>query len=167
MLANCSISHLLFQISTLQTTSRIHNTASVALQSFAMNHMSMLSQVIENVKLRELFAKGQEYRKRNQINCKMTKTMILDSIALYAEQWSKLEQVDLKYLSEWTDQIKELVVELISSLKEKIRSPKLKLIIDPDVENTLRRLHYEFGLVPADKAANNVIVVCKSTISIL
>ena len=87
--------------------------------------------------------------------------MISNSIDLYAEQWSKREQVDLKYLSEWKDQIKELVVEHISSLKEKIRSPKQKILSDPNVEDTLRRLHDDFVLVPADKAANNVIVVCK------
>ena len=67
----------------------------------------------------------------------------------------------LEYLSEWKDQIKELVVECISSLKEKIRSPKQKILNDPDVKDTLRRLHDDFVLVPADKAANNVIVVCK------
>ena len=29
------------------------------------------------------------------------------------------------------------------------------------MKNTLRRLHDDFVLVPADKAANNVIVMCK------
>ena len=58
-------------------------------------------------------------------------------------------------------QIKELAVERISSLKEKIRSPKQKILNDPDVKDTLRRLHDGFVLVPADKAANNVTVVCK------
>ena len=56
---------------------------------------------------------------------------------------------------------KELVVERISYLKEKIRSPKQKILNDPNVKDTLRRLHDDFVLVPADKAANNVIVVCK------
>ena len=79
----------------------------------------------------------------------------------YAEQWSKREQVDLKYLSEWKDEVKELVVERISSLKEKIRSPKHKILTDPDVKDTLSRLHDDFVLVPADKTVNNVIVVCK------
>ena len=87
--------------------------------------------------------------------------MVSNSIDLYSEQWSKREQVDLKYLSEWKDQIKELVVERISSLKEKLRSPKQKILNDPDVKDTLRRLHDDFVLVPADKAANNVIIVCK------
>ena len=52
-------------------------------------------------------------------------------------------------------------MERISSLKEKIRSPKQRIYNDPDVKDTLRRLHDDFVLVPADKAANNVIVVCK------
>ena len=117
--------------------------------------------VIENVKLRELVAKGPKYREPNKINWQSTETMVSNSNDLYAEQWSKREQVDLKYLSEWKDQINELVVERISSLKEKIRSPKLKILSDPDVKDTLRRLHDDFVLVPADKAANNVIVVCK------
>ena len=79
--------------------------------------------------------------------------MILESIDPYAEQWSKWEQVDFKYLSECKDQIKELVVERISSLKEKIRSPKQKVLNDPDVKDTLNRLHDDFVLVPADKVA--------------
>ena len=43
----------------------------------------------------------------------------------------------------------------------KIRSPKQKILNDPDMKDTLRRLHDDSVLVPADKAANNVIVVCK------
>ena len=38
---------------------------------------------------------------------------------------------------------------------------KQKNLNDPDVKNTLRRLHDDFVLVPADKAANNVIFVHK------
>ena len=57
--------------------------------------------VIENAKLRELVAKGPNYRKPNKINWQSMETMVSNSIDLYAEQWSKREQVDLKYLSEW------------------------------------------------------------------
>ena len=100
--------------------------------------------VIENVILRELVAKGPKYREPSKVNWKSTETMVLDSIDLYAEQWSKRGQVDLKYLSEWKDQIKELVEEPISSLKGKIRSPKQKILNDPDVNDILRRLHDDF-----------------------
>ena len=67
--------------------------------------------VTENVKLRELVAKGPKYQEPNKINWQSIETMISNSIDLYAEQWSKWEQVDL---SEWKDQIKQLVVERIS-----------------------------------------------------
>ena len=75
------------------------------------------------------------------------------------ETFSKRKQVDLKYLSEWIDQIKELGVERISSLKEKIRSSRQKILNDPEVKDTLRRLYDDFVVVVGDKAANNVIVV--------
>ena len=55
--------------------------------------------VIENVKLRELVGKGPKYRERNKINWNWTKTMVLNSINLYAEQWSKREQVDISNIS--------------------------------------------------------------------
>ena len=79
----------------------------------------------------------------------------------YAKNWSKREQVELKYLSEWKDQLKELVTDRISNLKGHFKSPKCKVLDQPDVKDTLHKLHANYVLVPADKAANNVIVVCK------
>ena len=52
-------------------------------------------------------------------------------------------------------------LERISSLKEKVQIPKQKILNDSDVKDTLNRLNDDFVLVPADKAANNVTVVCK------
>ena len=62
--------------------------------------------------------------------------MVSNSMDLYAEQWSKREQVDLKYLSDWKNQIKELVVECISNFKEKIQSLNQKVLDDPCVKVT-------------------------------
>ena len=73
--------------------------------------------VIENAKLKELVAKGPKYREPNRVNWKATETMFLESIHLYAKNWSKREQVELKYLSEWKDQSNELVADRISDLK--------------------------------------------------
>ena len=82
--------------------------------------------VIENAKLRELVAKGPKYREPNRVNWKAAETMFLESIDLYAKNWSKREQVELKYLSEWKDQSKELVSHRISNLKGHFKSPKCK-----------------------------------------
>ena len=87
--------------------------------------------------------------------------MCLGSIDLYAKNWSKREQAELKYLSEWKDQLKELVAECISNLKGHSKSPKCKVLHQPDVKDTLHKLHANYVLIPADKASNNVIIVCK------
>ena len=117
--------------------------------------------VIENAKLRELVGKGPKYREPNRVNWKATETMFLESIDLYAKNWSKREQVELKYLPEWKDQLKELVADCISNLKGHFKSPKCKVLYQLDVKDTLHKLHANYVLVPADKAANNVIIVCK------
>ena len=50
--------------------------------------------------------------------------MFLESIDLYAKNWSKREQVELKCLSEWKDQLKKLVADRISNLKGHFKSDK-------------------------------------------
>ena len=57
--------------------------------------------------------------------------------------------------------MKELVADRISDLKGHFKSPKCKVLDQPDVIDTLHKLHANYVLVPADKATDNVIVVCK------
>ena len=61
--------------------------------------------------------------------------------------------------AEWKDQLKELVADHISNLKGHYKSPKRKILDQPDVKDILHKLHTNYVLVPADKAANNVIIV--------
>ena len=46
-------------------------------------------------------------------------------------------------------------------MKGHFKSPKCKVLDQPDVKDTLHKLNANYVLVPADKAANNVIIVCK------
>ena len=39
--------------------------------------------------------------------------------------------------------------------------PNQKILNNPGVKDCLRKLHEDFVLVSADKAANNIIVICK------
>ena len=59
-------------------------------------------------------------------------------------------------------QLKKLVADRISNLKEHLKSPKCKVLDQPGLKDTLHKLHANYVLVPADKAANNVIIVCKN-----
>ena len=87
--------------------------------------------------------------------------MFLESIDLYAKSWSKREQVELKYISEWKDQLKELVADRTSDLKGHFKSPECKVLNQHDMKDTLHKLPANYVLVPTNKAANNVIIVCK------
>ena len=69
--------------------------------------------------------------------------------------------MDLKYLSESKDHLKELVTDHISDLKGHFKFPKSKVLDQPDVKDTLHKLQTNYVLVPADKAANNMIILCK------
>ena len=73
--------------------------------------------IIENAKLRELVAKGPKHRESNRVNWKATETMFLESIDVYGKNWSKREQVELKYFPEWQDQLRKLVADHISNFK--------------------------------------------------
>ena len=73
--------------------------------------------------------------------------------------WPKREQVGLKSLSEWEDQLKELVTDHISNLKGHFNYLKCKVLDQSGVKDTLQNLHASYILFPADKVAN-VIVVC-------
>ena len=57
--------------------------------------------------------------------------------------------------------MKDLVTDRISNLKGHFKSPKCKVFDQPDVKDTLCKLQTNYVLVPADKAANNVIIVYK------
>ena len=73
--------------------------------------------VIENARLRELVAKGQKIKEPNIGSTgNQQKQFFLESIDLYAKNWSKREQVDLRYLSEGKDHLKELVTDRILNL---------------------------------------------------
>ena len=73
----------------------------------------------------------------------------------------KIGPKENKYLSEWKDQLKELAADHISNLKGHFKSPKCKVLDQPDVKVTLHKLHANYVLVHADKAGNNVIIACK------
>ena len=46
-------------------------------------------------------------------------------------------------------------------MKGKFKRPDQKILNDPGVKDFLCKFHEDFVLVPADKAANNIIVICK------
>ena len=65
-------------------------------------------------------------------------------------------------LSEWVGTVKLLIENNIKRLKSwGHKTRKRQVLKDTRCRTALRELHSEYVLVPADKASNNVIIVCK------
>ena len=57
--------------------------------------------------------------------------------------------------------VKGQIEERISKLKQNFKRPTGKVLQNADVKACLSDLHNTYVFVPADKAPNNVIMICK------
>jgi hypothetical protein len=85
----------------------------------------------------------------------------MDSVGEYARRWTESEGEELGTFSEWIKRIRKLLKSRIHHLLGKMRTIYPSVFKNTEVINELRRLHDNFVLVPADKASNNIVFVCK------
>ena len=100
--------------------------------------------IVRNRKLRRLPEKGPKYREQNIFDWKLNKKILLTAIDDYAKNWSKREGSHVSALEEWSETVKFIISNRIKNIK-----------------TYLRELQSKYVLVPADKAGNNIIFVCK------
>ena len=118
--------------------------------------------IIENKLLRELFSKGPNFREPKPINLQNCYNAIAVGVESCAEQMANAMNIDKDQLIPWCNMIFSKVNDLISSLKPKIKnSPQKSILNQGDVKNYLSDLHSKFVIVPIDKAANNIAIICK------
>jgi len=117
--------------------------------------------IIQNKDLRNLIKKGPKYRERNPINWSKNKSIIFKAIEKYANKWCKLEKADSCALDEWLNSIKDIVNSKIKRLSKRPYIQPHKILEDTSVQQYLSTFKERFVLVPADKASNNIIIVCK------
>ena len=76
-------------------------------------------------------------------------------------QWAKREMVELSVLSSWKEMVKGQTEKRTSKLKHNFKQPTGKVLQNADVKACLSDLHNKYVFVPADKAPNNIIIICK------
>ena len=69
--------------------------------------------------------------------------------------------VELSVLSSWKEMVKGQIEERISKLKQNFKQPNGEVLQNVDVEACLFDLHNKYVFAPADKAPNNIIIICK------
>ena len=61
----------------------------------------------------------------------------------------------------WKEMAKGQIEERISKLKQNFKQPCGKVLQNADVKACLSHLHSKYVFIPADKAPNNIIIICK------
>ena len=117
-------------------------------------------EVITNLKLRSLLAKGPSYREANKIDWVKVLVAIKKGITDCQVKWCAREKVDTSYLDEWKCRLFHVVKIKINSLKARHRKT-FKVLDDKKVKNFLKSFHEKFVITPTDKAGNNFSIVCK------
>ena len=118
--------------------------------------------IIHNSKLRDLIAKGPKYRQSCEVDWDKNLSLLCEAVDQYALQWAKREIVELSVLSSWKEIVKGQIEERIFKLKQNFKQPTGKVLQNVDVKACLSDLHNKYVFVPADKAPNNVMIICKS-----
>ena len=89
----------------------------------------------------------------------------MDAVEDYARRWIKREvdqDHELESLSDWVRTIRSLVQGRIHKLKNCVNSRPKSVFNDQEAVKYQSSLHDKYVIIPADKASNNIVFVCKS-----
>ena len=86
----------------------------------------------------------------------------MDSVEEYARRRAKKEDVTVDTLSEWVKSVMSLINRRVSVLSRTMSRRHESVFDDPGVAAELAEIHEKFVVVPADKASNNIVFVCKT-----
>ena len=118
--------------------------------------------IVKNNKLRKLFMKGPNFREPKPLNFEkcydVIEAAIIHCIEIMATR-KKINQVDLL---PWKNKICEKIKYKVDTLKNIIKTPSAKSCLNNnEVKAYLSELHAKYVIVPIDKAANNISIICK------
>ena len=116
--------------------------------------------IISDSRIRYIVSKGPKYRFPSRINFKTCREEIASAINDFGNRWCKREYVEPDAVKEWKVSIFKIVDQRIKFYSQNTN------LLPPKPKSTFRHLkqgiqdfHRKYVLVPADKAANNVVVV--------
>ena len=118
--------------------------------------------IISNESLRNVLSKGPKYREPKSINWNFNFKLLMDAVEDYARKWNKREQdTEIDSLSEWVKAVRSLIQLRIKKLRRSMNANATSIFNNRDVAETLASIHNEYVVVPADKAPNNIVFICK------
>mgnify|MGYP007121707522 FL=1 len=88
---------------------------------------------------------------------------MMDAVEDYARKWIKREpdEPELDTLSEWIKAIRSCIQRRIQKLRCNMSTRVSNPFKNPEVVDALSSLHDKYVVVPADKASNNIVFICR------
>ena len=106
--------------------------------------------------------KGPKYREQNNINWRKNEELCFKAITEYRVNWARREHVDIRVLADWEHEVRIHVKQRILYFRKKHQmSRKQQILKDNKHRKYVNDFLEQYVLVPADKATNNIIVVCR------
>ena len=118
--------------------------------------------LISNPKLRKLFSKGPNFREKKTINFHKCSMEIEISITDCAINLARKYDLDISAFENWITSVKEKVAAKVRKLKKSVKPQQTKQVLkNEEAIRDLTELHSKYVIVPIDKAANNIAIICK------
>ena len=116
--------------------------------------------IILDSRIRNIVSKGPKYKFPSQID--RCREEIASALNDFGNRWCKRESVECNTLKEWKQSIFNIMDKRIKfySHNTNLLPPKPKSSFR-HLKQDIQKFHRKYVLVPTDKAANNVVVVCR------
>ena len=114
--------------------------------------------IVQDRELQRFLLKGPKYRPPSKIDWNECRKVIHDALLTYCKKWIKREAADKKSLDAFFNKCMKIVDTRIDHYAKTYKEDNIPTSLSR-IKLKLRQLGKEFVFVPADKAANNVIVV--------
>ena len=116
--------------------------------------------IVSDVKLRDLIAKGPKYREPLPFSCGKAKESILTGLDKCIAAWSNKAGVTTEAFKLWKHLVLDRIDKRISSCSYKGKSSH-SILKDVNSLACLTDLQSKYVMVPIDKASNNIAFICK------
>jgi hypothetical protein len=117
-------------------------------------------EVVEDQKLRELFAKGRNFIEEGLVDWDVTEKAILERIKETIGRWANYELMEEKEWNEWESIVEDRIKEEIKGKKEKGLRSEPALLALKETKDKLKKMHEMYVITGTDKVSGNYSLIC-------
>ena len=119
---------------------------------------------ISNIRLRKLMSFGAKYREPIAKTPDEIKDTMYAHIDKFIQSKANKYNIKTENFTDWEIKVKDIISNRINFFVDNYKdifSCKPSLFVDEEVKKYIKKLHHDFVVTVADKAANNFVFICK------